>query len=129
MRHTDENVQVAVASCFIELTRISAPKFTCSEVYMKEFFKLCVTALKHLSSGSGTKYYRALNILETLATVRPNHPTEIFKYMETTMTLVIQESDEIPFELLKPLLDSVKMETKAMILSMIFRQLFCYAFC
>ncbi|XP_073053768.1 sister chromatid cohesion protein PDS5 homolog D-like [Primulina eburnea] len=138
LRHTDENVQVAVASCFIELTRISAPKFTCNEVYMKEFLKLSVAALKHLSSMSGTNYLRALNILETLATVRtclvlldmecgelivemfqlffntirPNHPTQIFKYMEMTMTLVIQESDEIPSELLKPLLDSIKMDTK-----------------
>ncbi|XP_073147555.1 sister chromatid cohesion protein PDS5 homolog C-like [Henckelia pumila] len=138
LRHTDENVQVAVASCFIEFTRITAPKFACCEFYMKEFFKLCVNALKHLPSGSGTKYLRALNILETLATVRsclilldmechelivemfqlffntirPNHPTDIFKYMETTMTLVIQESDEISSELLKPLLDSVKMDNK-----------------
>lgn len=46
---------------------------------------------------------------------RSNHPSDVFKHMETIMTLVIEESDEI-FELLRPLLASVKMKNKVMYL-------------
>ncbi|KAK6139558.1 hypothetical protein DH2020_026704 [Rehmannia glutinosa] len=138
LRHDDVNVQVAVASCFNELTRITCPDPPYDDDVMKVFFRLFMTAFRQLSCESGQNYTRALQIIETMAKVRSflmlldidtdglivemfqiflnniksSHPSDVFKYMEMIMTLVIEESDEISFELLKPLLASVKMENK-----------------
>ncbi|XP_073302399.1 sister chromatid cohesion protein PDS5 homolog D-like isoform X1 [Primulina huaijiensis] len=138
LHHADVNIQIAVACCFTELTRISAPEYTYKDPYMKELFQLCVIVLKHLSSDSGRNYDRALRMLETIAKlkssaiildidgdklivqmfkiffsgIRPNHPPDTFRYMEMIISFVIQESHKIPFKLLRPILDSVKMDQK-----------------
>lgn len=139
LHHADVNIQIAVACCFTELTRISAPDYTYKDAYMKELFQLCIAVLKHLSSESGRNYDRALRMLETIAKLkssailldvdgdklivqmfklffsairRPNQPVDTFQYMEMIMSYVIQESDKIPFKLLRPILDSVKMDKK-----------------
>ncbi|KAK4436682.1 hypothetical protein Salat_0002100 [Sesamum alatum] len=138
LHHGDVNIQVAVASCFNELTRITAPDPPYDDDEMKVFFRLFMIAFKHLPCESGRNYSRAQKILETTARVRSslmlldidsdglivemfqlflnnirsNHPFLVFKYMEMIMTLVIEESDEISFELLRPLLASVKMDNK-----------------
>ncbi|KAL0441712.1 UNVERIFIED_CONTAM: hypothetical protein Sradi_0110100 [Sesamum radiatum] len=138
LHHGDVNIQVAVASCFNELTRITAPDPPYEDDEMKVFFRLFMIAFKHLPCESGRNYSRAQKILETTARVRSslmlldidsdglivemfqlflnnirsNHPFLVFKYMEMIMTLVIEESDEISFELLRPLLASVKMDNK-----------------
>ncbi|KAL0354877.1 UNVERIFIED_CONTAM: hypothetical protein Sradi_3934600 [Sesamum radiatum] len=138
LHHGDVNIQVAVASCFNELTRITAPDPPYEDDEMKVFFRLFIIAFKHLPCESGRNYSRAQKILETTARVRSslmlldidsdglivemfqlflnnigsNHPFLVFKYMEMIMTLVIEESDEISFELLRPLLASVKMDNK-----------------
>ncbi|PIN17836.1 hypothetical protein CDL12_09496 [Handroanthus impetiginosus] len=138
LRHADLNIQVTVASCFNELTRITAPDPPYSDGVMRVFFRLFMIAFKQLPCESGLSYARALQILETMAkvrsclmlmdidtdglivemfqifldSIRPTHPSDVFKYMEMIMTLVIEESDEISFELLRPLLASVKMDNK-----------------
>ncbi|XP_073056323.1 sister chromatid cohesion protein PDS5 homolog D-like isoform X2 [Primulina eburnea] len=138
MRHADVNIQISVACCFMELTRISAPDFTYNDADMKELSKLCIVVLKHLSSESGRNYSRALRMLENFArlkstailldvdsdeliveifqiffsAIRPNQPADTFGHMETIMSHVIQESRKISFKLLMPLLDSVKMDNK-----------------
>ncbi|KAL2533993.1 Tudor/PWWP/MBT superfamily protein [Abeliophyllum distichum] len=138
-QHADANVQVSVASCINELTRITAPEFPYSDDHMKGIFGLFMVAFEKLSCESGRNYKIALQILETVAsvrsclmmidiecdaligemfqlffkTIRSNHPPSVFTYMETIMTLVIQESDKIPFELLSPLLASVTMNNKS----------------
>ncbi|CAI9766163.1 unnamed protein product [Fraxinus pennsylvanica] len=137
-QHPDANVQVAVASCINELTRISAPEFPYSDDHMEGIFGLFMVAFEKLSCDSGRTYERALQILQTVAsvrsclmmvdiecdaligemfqlffkTIRSNHPPSVFTHMETIMTLVIQESDEISFQLLSPLLVSVTMKNK-----------------
>ncbi|KAL8456983.1 hypothetical protein ACS0TY_035000 [Phlomoides rotata] len=138
LSHDDVNVQVALASCFNELTRITAPEFPYNDDKMRVIFQLFMVAFEHLSGDSGCNYYRALQIVETMAKVRSslmlldvdndnlvvemfrlflrntrvNHPSDIFKYKEMIMTLIIEEIDEISFELLRPLLASVKMRNK-----------------
>lgn len=137
LRNDDLNVQIAVASCCNELTRITAPELPYEDDTMRVIFQLFMVAFEQLSCESGRNYYRALHIVETIAKVRSslilldvdtdglvlemfqlflknirsNHPSGVFKHMETIMTLVIEESDEI-FELLRPLLASVKMKNK-----------------
>lgn len=136
LRHVDVNVQVALASCINELTRITAPNPPYSDDEMKEVFRLFMIAFKQLPCESGPNYSRATQILETIAkvrsclilldidcdalvvemfqlffsTIRCSQPSNILKYMEMIMILVIEESDEISLELLSPLLTSVRKE-------------------
>ncbi|KAH6781962.1 hypothetical protein C2S52_001230 [Perilla frutescens var. hirtella] len=138
LHNDDPNVQIAVASCCNELTRITAPEFPYEDDTMRVIFHLFMIAFEQLSCESGRNYYRALHIVETIAKVRSsmmlldidtdelvvdmfqlflinigsNHPSDVFKHMEMIMTLVIEESEEISFELLRPLLASVKMKNK-----------------
>ncbi|KAK6153775.1 hypothetical protein DH2020_013414 [Rehmannia glutinosa] len=138
LRHTDINIQVAVASCFNEITRLTAPTFPYNDDQMKEIFQLFMVALKQLSSESGNNYVRALQILEALAKarsclimldieidamivemfqlffniIRSNYCSDVFQYMETIMTMIIEESNEVSLELLRPLLDSVRLDNK-----------------
>ncbi|KAL6563130.1 hypothetical protein OROHE_005717 [Orobanche hederae] len=138
LRNADLNIQVAVASCFSEITRITAPTFPYPDDKMSEIFELFMVALKQLSTASGINFVKAQQILEALATVRScmiildieaeamivemfqlllgtiqsNHSPDIFNHMETIMTIIIEESDEVSLELLKPLLDSVRKDNK-----------------
>ncbi|KAK4413992.1 hypothetical protein Salat_2812000 [Sesamum alatum] len=138
LRHADEDVQLALASCFNEITRITAPKFPYNDEEMREIFKLFLVALRPLSSETDSDYLRAVLILEGLATVRSclimldvdcdqtivemfqlffnalrfNPSSDIVNYMQTIMILVIEESDEVSLDLLRPLLASVRMDNK-----------------
>ncbi|XP_073139335.1 sister chromatid cohesion protein PDS5 homolog E-like isoform X2 [Henckelia pumila] len=138
LRHVDVNVQVAVASCINELTRITAPNPPYSDDEMKEVFQLFIVAFKQLPCESGPNYSRATQILETIAkvrsclilldidcdalvvemfqlffsTIRCGRPSNILKHVEMILTLMIEESDEISFELLGPLLTSVRKDNE-----------------
>ncbi|XP_042034106.1 uncharacterized protein LOC121780576 isoform X1 [Salvia splendens] len=138
LHNDDLNVQIAVASCCNELTRITAPEFPYEDDIMRDIFQLFMIAFEQLSCESGHNYYRALHIVETVAKVRSSlilldvdtdglvvemfrlflnkigskNSSDVFKYMEMIMTMVIEESDEISFDLLRPLLASVKMKNR-----------------
>jgi hypothetical protein len=133
-RHANADVKVAVASCISEITRISAPDAPYADDQMKEVFKLIVSSLDNLSDKSSRSYRKMTSILETVAkvrscvvmldlecetlilemfqnflkSIRDYHPENVFSSMETIMTLVLQESDDISLELLTPILASVK---------------------
>jgi hypothetical protein len=133
-RHANVDVKVAVASCISEITRISAPDAPYADDQMKEVFKLIVSLLDNLSDKSSRSYRKMTSILETVAkvrscvvmldlecetlilemfqnflkSIRDYHPENVFSSMETIMTLVLQESDDISLELLTPILASVK---------------------
>jgi hypothetical protein len=133
-RHANADVKVAVASCISEITRISAPAAPYADDQMKEVFKLIVSSLDNLSNKSSRSYRKMTSILETVAevrscvvmldlecetlilemfqnflkSIRDYHPENVFSSMETIMTLVLQESDDISLELLTPILASVK---------------------
>ncbi|XP_052174674.1 sister chromatid cohesion protein PDS5 homolog C-like isoform X3 [Diospyros lotus] len=137
-RHSDIDVKVSVASCITDITRITAPDQPYDDEQMKEIFELTVMALDKLSLASGRCYAKAVSILDTFAkvrsclvmldlecdeliiemfqlffnTIRSNHPCSVFHDMETVMTLVIEEIEEILLELLIPLLTSLKKENK-----------------
>ncbi|XP_047938896.1 sister chromatid cohesion protein PDS5 homolog C-like [Salvia hispanica] len=138
LHNDDFNVQVAVASCCNELTRITALDFPYEDDPMREIFQLFMIAFEQLSCESGRNCYRSVHIVGTVAKVRSslmlldvdtdglvvemfrlflnntgsNNPSEGFKYMEMIMTMVIEESDKISFNLLRPLLASVKMKNR-----------------
>ncbi|KAL6216045.1 hypothetical protein ACLB2K_009272 [Fragaria x ananassa] len=134
LRHSDPDVKVSVASCISEITRITAPDAPYDDDQMKEVFQLIVSSFENLDDQSSRSYTKRASILETVAKVRScvvmldlecdalivemfqhflkairdYHPENVFSSMETIMTLVIEESEDISSELLSPLLASVK---------------------
>ncbi|KAJ6945496.1 sister chromatid cohesion protein PDS5-like [Populus alba x Populus x berolinensis] len=139
LRHSNEDVRFAVASCMSEITRITAPDAPYNDDQMKEIFQLTVASFEKLSQTSGHCYTKAVSILENVARVRSclvmldleldeliiemfqhflkfirsNHPKTVILAMETIMTLVIDESEEISAELLTLLLASVKKQKQS----------------
>ncbi|CAN4097913.1 unnamed protein product [Withania somnifera] len=134
LRHSDLDVKVAVASCISEITRITAPDAPYDDDKMKDVFQLIVSAFENLDDQSSRSYNKRVLILETVAkvrscvvmldlecdrlitemfrhflkTIREDHTETVFTSMETIMTLVLEESEEVSLELLTPLLASVK---------------------
>ncbi|OIT02584.1 PREDICTED: transcription factor TFIIIB component B'' homolog isoform X2 [Nicotiana attenuata] len=138
LRHSDLDVKVAVASCISEITRITAPDAPYDDEKMKDVFQLIVSSFENLHDQSSRSYNKRVLILETVAKVRScvvmldlecdklitemfqhflkaireDHPENIFSSMATIMTLVLEESEEVPLELLTPLLASVKKDNE-----------------
>ncbi|KAJ6703063.1 ANDROGEN INDUCED INHIBITOR OF PROLIFERATION AS3 / PDS5-RELATED [Salix viminalis] len=67
LRHLDEDVRVAVASCMSEIARITAPDAPYNDDLMKEIFQLTVASFEKLSHESGHCYTKAVSILENVA--------------------------------------------------------------
>ena len=138
LRHANMDVKVSVLSCITEITRITAPNAPYNDEKMKEVFQLTVAVFENLSHVSGNCYTKVVSILDTVAKVRSclmmldlecdalvvemfqtffkiisaNHPHDVFSSMETIMTMVIDESDNISLDLLSPLLASVRKENE-----------------
>ncbi|QCE16301.1 transcriptional regulator ATRX [Vigna unguiculata] len=134
LRHSDDDVKVAVASCISEITRITAPDAPYDDDQMKEVFQLIVSSFENLHDTLSRSYAKRTSILETVAKVRScvvmldlecdalilemfqhffkaireYHPENVFSSMETIMTLVVEESEDISLDLLSTLLTRVK---------------------
>ncbi|KAL7114308.1 hypothetical protein ACP275_04G112300 [Erythranthe tilingii] len=76
LKHPDENVQVIVASCLNQATRITAPVQPYWDHQMRDIFRLFMVVLRQFFFD----------------TIRPNHSVAIFKYMVAVMTLVIDSA-------------------------------------
>ncbi|CAM8919637.1 unnamed protein product [Rhodiola kirilowii] len=138
LRHSDVDVRVSVASCISEVTRITAPEAPYDDEQMKEVFQLIVSSFESLPDMSSRSYSKRASILETVSIVRSsvvmldleldglilemfrhfitairdNHPEKVYGCMESIMTRVIEESEEIPSDLLFCILDTVKKDNK-----------------
>ncbi|KAH1052453.1 hypothetical protein GLYMA_08G217900v4 [Glycine max] len=138
LRHTDEDVKISVTSCINEITRITAPDVPYDDEQMKEIFKLTVASFEKLSHISGRGYEKALTILNNvnkvrlclvmldlecndlviemfqhfLRFIRSDHPHNAIHSVESIMTLILQEIEQISPALLRPLLDSVGIENQ-----------------
>ncbi|KAG7014181.1 Sister chromatid cohesion protein PDS5-like B-B [Cucurbita argyrosperma subsp. argyrosperma] len=129
LKHSEEDVKVTVTSCITEITRITAPDAPYDDEKMKVIFQLTLEAFRKLSNVSGRGYTKALSIIDAVAKVRSclvmldleceglilemsNHPPAVFSAMETIMTNVLEESEEISSDLLRPILASVRKENK-----------------
>ncbi|CAI8601867.1 unnamed protein product [Vicia faba] len=138
LRHADEDVKISVTACLTQITRITAPDAPYDDELMKEFLKLAVSAFEKLSHVSGRSYEKAISILENfskikmflimldlecddlvmemfqqfLRIIRSNHLSNVIESMENVMTGILDESEDISLDLLRPLLDSVKKENQ-----------------
>ncbi|XP_020872307.1 uncharacterized protein LOC9303362 isoform X2 [Arabidopsis lyrata subsp. lyrata] len=137
-KHSDAHVKLAVAACICQITFITAPDLTYDDDQMKEVFRLIVSSFEHLSDIYSRSYAKRLSILETvhdvklsrvmlnlecdallvemfqhfLNGIRDHHPVKVFSSMEHIMTLVVEESDDIPPQLLSPILHYVRKDDK-----------------
>ncbi|GMJ07765.1 hypothetical protein like AT4G31880 [Hibiscus trionum] len=138
LRHPDNDVKVAVAACISEITRITAPDAPYDDDQMREVFQLIVSSFENLSDKSSRTFIKRTSILETVAkvrscvvmldlecdaliiemfqhflkSIRDHHPEAVFTSMETIMTLVLEESEDISVGLLSPILASVKRDNE-----------------
>ncbi|XP_026658782.1 sister chromatid cohesion protein PDS5 homolog B-B-like [Phoenix dactylifera] len=123
--HSDADVKVVMALWVSEITRITAPDAPYDDNLLKEVFQKIVEAFEKLDLDTVAKVQSCVVMLDFecdalileifhyfMCTIRPNHLKNIFNSMETIMTLVLEESDDIPRELLMCLLDTVKINNK-----------------
>ncbi|KAK9699893.1 hypothetical protein RND81_08G202200 [Saponaria officinalis] len=136
LRHLDVDVKVSVAACISDITRITAPDAPYEDDPMKEVFQLIVSSFEKLDDTLSRSYTKRITILETVAkvrscvvmldlqcddlivemfqhffkTIRDDHYEGIFSSMETIMTLVVEESEDISVDLLSPILNVLKKE-------------------
>lgn len=134
LKHSDNDVKVYVASCLCEVFRITAPESPYEDAEMKETFQVIVSSFKDLSDMSSRSYSKRISILDNVArvrspvvmldlecdslivemfrnflgSIRDYHPESVFTYMESIMTLVIEESEDVTVELLTPILGVLK---------------------
>lgn len=134
LNHAEMDIKASVASCLHEVLRITAPDTPYEDKVMEETFKLTVKLLKKLSLDSGHCYTKAVSVLLSMANVRsclvmldievdelivemfqlffriisPHHPISVMSAMEKIMTLIIDEIEGMPFELMSPLLFSMR---------------------
>ncbi|KAJ4752933.1 hypothetical protein LUZ62_087338 [Rhynchospora pubera] len=134
LSHSDIDVRVAVAACISEITRITAPDAPYGDDLMKDLFKRIVESFERLDDLTGRSFSKRVSILETVAKVRScvvmldlecddlilemfqhflktislKHQDNIFSSMETIMSLVIEESEDISKDLVLCLLQSVR---------------------
>ncbi|CAN1814367.1 Sister chromatid cohesion protein PDS5 homolog C [Linum perenne] len=131
-RHSSADVRVSLASCYTQFTRITAPDAPYDNKGMKELFKVTVEAFQYLSDSSSPYYNKAVSILNTVAKIssclvmldlgvdqlildmfqhflaidRSNHSPEALLAMETIMTQVIDENEDVSLPILSLLLAS-----------------------
>ena len=132
------DVKVSVVSYITEIMWITALDAPYDDEKMNEIFQLTVVVFENLSHVSSHFYSKVISILDIVAKIRSclvmldlecdalvvemfqtffkiissNHLHEVFSTMETIMTMVIDESDNISLELLSLLLAIVRKENE-----------------
>ncbi|CAN6201777.1 unnamed protein product [Urochloa humidicola] len=133
LKHEDEDVQVLLATCFCEITRITAPDAPYDDDVLRDVFYLIVGTFRGLNDVNSQTFGRRVAILETVARYRAcvvmldlecddlitdmfrtflevvsdSHEEKIVKSMQTIMTLIIDESEDIQESLLRVLLSAL----------------------
>ncbi|KAK2452861.1 hypothetical protein P8452_00562 [Trifolium repens] len=141
IKHSDDDVKVALASCYIEITRITAPDAPYDDPQMKEVFRLIISSFGNLHDKSSRWYAKRIRILDTVAklrlcvvmldlecdalilemfqkffkTIREHHPENVFSSMKTIMVLVLEESEDISLDLLSPILDCLNKKNEVVL--------------
>ncbi|KAG2605958.1 sister chromatid cohesion protein PDS5 homolog A-like isoform X3 [Panicum virgatum] len=133
LKHEDEDIKVLLATCFCEITRITAPDAPYDDDVLRDIFYLIVGTFRGLSDVNSQTFGRRVAILETVARYRAcvvmldlecdylitdmfrtflevvsdSHEEKIVKSMQTIMTLIVDESEDIQESLLHVLLSAL----------------------
>lgn len=136
LRHHDNDVRILVATCIIEIMRITAPAALYSDDILKEIFELIVATFRGLDEIRSPSFARRVTILETVAKVRlcvimldlqcddlilemfyiffskarEDHPENVLASMQTILTEVLNESEVISEQLSSILLSRLRRE-------------------
>jgi len=136
LRHRDRDVTLLVATCISEITRITAPEAPYNDDVLRDIFHLIVTTFHGLDNINSPSFGRRVTILETVAKIRScvmmldlecddlilemfhiffsvaseAHPENLLTSMQTIMTLVLDESEDIPEQLFAVVLASLGRE-------------------
>ncbi|XP_051133719.1 sister chromatid cohesion protein PDS5 homolog A [Andrographis paniculata] len=126
LKHQDREVKLFVASCVCEITRITAPDAPYDDDVLKDIFQLIVSTLSGLTDINSPTFPRRVVILETLAKYRlcvvmldlecddlikemfetfftvasDQHPENVLASMQTIVEVVLEESEDVPENLL-----------------------------
>ncbi|RDX74286.1 DNA mismatch repair protein MSH6, partial [Mucuna pruriens] len=113
LRHSDDDVKVAVASCISEITRITAPEAPYDDDQMKVSGSSLVDRKNVVGWKNSTKRGQPGSPVEiSHRQSREHHPDNVYSSMETIMTLVLEESEDISLDILSPLLASIKKDNE-----------------
>uniref|UniRef100_A0A7N0UYA4 Uncharacterized protein n=1 Tax=Kalanchoe fedtschenkoi TaxID=63787 RepID=A0A7N0UYA4_KALFE len=138
LKHQDRDVKLLVATCICEITRITAPEAPYNDDVLREIFALIVGTFSGLSDANGPSFGRRVVILETLAryrscvvmldlecydlikemfniffsVARADLPENVQIAMETIMVVLIEESEDIPEEILLVILSNLGRDKK-----------------
>lgn len=130
LKHHDREVKLFVAACICEITRITAPEAPYEDDVMKDIFQLTVSTFSGLSDINSPLFGRIVVVLETVARYRScvvmldlecddlinemfntfftvsrdEHPENVFTSMRTIMEVLLEESEDVPENLLLILL-------------------------
>ncbi|XP_030473954.2 sister chromatid cohesion protein PDS5 homolog A [Syzygium oleosum] len=130
LKHPDRDVKLLVAACVCEITRITAPNAPYDDDVLKDIFQLIVSTFSGLKDASGPSFGRRVIILETVAKYRScvvmldlecddlvnemfstffavasdEHPESVLTSMQTIMTVLLEESEDIHEDLVLILL-------------------------
>jgi sister-chromatid-cohesion protein PDS5 len=150
LKHQDEDIKVLLATCFCEITRITAPEAPYSDDVLRTVFHLIVGTFGGLNNVNSHSFARRVTILETVAryracvvmldlqcdglitdmfrtfleTVSDNHETNVVKSMQTIMAHIIDESEVIHESLLHVLLSALGRKKTVSVFN--FYAVFCY---
>ncbi|XP_044336013.1 sister chromatid cohesion protein PDS5-like [Triticum aestivum] len=70
LKHQDQDVKVLLATCFCEITRITAPEAPYSDDVLRTIFRLIVGTFGGLADVNSHYFSRRVAILETVARYR-----------------------------------------------------------
>ncbi|VFR02829.1 unnamed protein product [Cuscuta campestris] len=138
LRNSNLDAKVALASCLSEITRITAPSVPYGDEKMRSVFELIVSSFENLHDETSRSFKNRAMILKTVCevplwvvmldlkcdelisrmfqyfikSVRGHHPYYIFSSMESIMTAVLEESDDVSVVLITSLLASVRKENE-----------------
>ncbi|KAL1566908.1 sister chromatid cohesion protein PDS5 A-like [Salvia divinorum] len=139
LKHQDREVKLFVAACICEITRITAPEAPYDDDVLKDVFQLIVGTFSGLIDVNSPSFGRRVVILETLAryrscvvmldlecddlinemfdtffsVARDELPGNVLSSMQTIMEVILEESEDVPENLLVTLLTVLGNDRKA----------------
>ncbi|KAH9314411.1 hypothetical protein KI387_023038, partial [Taxus chinensis] len=106
--HEDVRVKIMVVTCIVEVKRVTTPNLPYSDDIMRDIFKHMVGSFQGLWNVTSPYYNKRVKILETMA--KDNHSENVMVAIQSIMSTVIDEYDNVPQHLLNVLKEELRQE-------------------